>query len=39
MLKNGHLGVVCKIDMEKAYDHVSWAFLDWVLHQMGFGVK
>lgn len=25
--------------MEKAYNHVNWAFLDWVMDQMGFGYK
>lgn len=33
----GKGGVVCKIDMKKAYDHVNWFFLDSVLHQMGCG--
>lgn len=31
--------IMCKIDMEKAYDHVNWAYLNWVLGKMGFGVK
>lgn len=31
--------VVCKVDMEKAYDHVNWGYVDWVLDQMGFGKK
>lgn len=38
-LKAGRSGVVCKIDMEKAYDHINWVFLDWILLKMGFGVK
>ena len=25
-LKKCVLGVLCKLDVEKAYDHVSWAF-------------
>lgn len=25
MLKDGSSGVICKLDTEKAYDHVSWA--------------
>lgn len=39
MIKNGESRVLCKIDMENAYDHVSWNFLDWVFKQMDFGVK
>lgn len=29
-------GLVCKIDMEKAYDIVDWGFLRWVLIKKGF---
>ena len=32
-------GILCKIDIEKAYDHVDWNFLDYVLSRMGFGSK
>ena len=32
-------GVVFKIDFEKAYDHISWEFLDFVLERKGFGNK
>lgn len=39
MQKEDWPGIVCKVDMEKAYDHVNWGYLDWVLGQMGFGVK
>ncbi|RVW46162.1 Transposon TX1 uncharacterized 149 kDa protein [Vitis vinifera] len=32
-------GVVFKIDFEKAYDHVSWDFLDHVLEKKGFSPR
>ncbi|XP_058108889.1 uncharacterized protein LOC131251912 [Magnolia sinica] len=31
--------LVCKIDIEKAYDHVDWNFLDYMMKRMGFGDK
>ena len=31
----GEEGVVLKIDFEKAYDHMSWDFLDHVLEKRG----
>ena len=31
--------VVCKLDIEKAYDHVNWDALFYLLDRMGFGVK
>ena len=30
-LKLGVPGVLCKLDVEKAYDHVSWDFLMYML--------
>lgn len=30
-------GLVCKIDLEKAYNRVDCDFLQWVLHKKGFG--
>ena len=36
--KNKERGVVLKLDYEKAYDRVSWSFLEDMLVSMGFGV-
>jgi hypothetical protein len=38
-LKSGIPGVLCKLDMEKAYDHVNWNFLLYLLRRCGFGEK
>ena len=38
-LKNNERSVLCKSDIEKAYDHVNWKFLMAVLRKMGFGEK
>ena len=33
------LGVLCKLDLEKAYDHVNWKFLLYLLRRCGFSAK
>ena len=38
-LKSQLPGVVCKLDIEKAYDHVNWEALFYLLDRMGFGQK
>lgn len=35
----GKNGVLCKLDLEKAYDCMNWNFLDYILLIMGFWVK
>ena len=35
-LKGGTPGVVCKLDIEKAYDHVNWDTLFYLLERMDF---
>ena len=37
--QSGEEGVVFKIDFEKAYDHVSWDFLDHVLEKKEFSPR
>jgi len=38
-VKSGKPDVVCKLDIEKTYDHVNWDFLLYVMRRMGFGKK
>ena len=38
-LKSRLPSVICKLDSEKAYDHVNWEALFYLLSRMGFGLK
>lgn len=39
MLKSNECGLLCKLNIEIAYDHVNWDFLLLVLKKMGLGKK
>ena len=39
ILKKKEKGVLCKLDIEKAYDQINWNFLTTVLFKMGFKEK
>ena len=36
MVKKKEKGILCKLDIEKAYDHLNWSFLLRVLKKLGF---
>jgi hypothetical protein len=38
-IRFGELGVLCKLDLEKAYDHVNWDFLLYLLKRCNFGER
>ncbi|RVW40176.1 LINE-1 retrotransposable element ORF2 protein [Vitis vinifera] len=38
-LKNNESGILCKLDIEKAYDKVDWNFILTVMQKMGLGEK
>ena len=37
MLRKGEKGILCKLDIKKAYDQINWSFVLTVLQKMGFG--
>ena len=39
LLKMNENGVMCKLELEKAYDHINLDFLPTVMQKMGFGDK
>ena len=39
MVKKNERGILCKLDIEKAYDNINWKFLFGVLQKMGFEPK
>ena len=39
LLKRKESGVLCKLDLDKAYDCINWDFLLSVMQKMGFGEK
>ena len=39
ILKSNDCSILCKLDIEKAYNHVDWSLLLLVMQKMGFAVK
>lgn len=37
IMKKSDSGILCKLDLEKAYDKVNWVFLDYMLRRLGAG--
>jgi hypothetical protein len=38
-IKSGEPWLLCKLDIEKAFDHINWKFLLYMLRRCGFGEK
>jgi len=38
-LRSREAWLLCKLDLEKAYDHVNWDFLLYMLQRCGFGER
>jgi retron-type reverse transcriptase len=38
-IKSGVPEVLCKLDIQKAFDHINWKFLLYMLRRCGFGEK
>ena len=39
ILRKKEKGILCKLDIEKAYDNIKWDFLLQIMERMGFGSK
>ena len=37
--KNKKVGVIVKLDFQKAYDLIRWCFVDYTMENMDFGLK
>jgi hypothetical protein len=38
-MQSGEAGLLCKLNLEKAYNHVNWEFLLYMLQRYGFGER